>query len=91
MGKLLEERLFDQSMDERIAMIPEDIQRGIFEGLAKSHKENLALLKNPADFEKEKFEVGYFLIQGWLPKEAGSKRLWPKLQELYPLTELIRK
>jgi hypothetical protein len=81
-GKVVEVEVIDQSMDERIAMIPEDVQRGIFEGLAKSHKENLALLKNPADFEKEKFELDILL--GWLPKEAGREEIMSKLQELYP-------
>ena len=81
-GKVVEVEVIDQSMDERITMIPEDVQRGIFEGLAKSHKENLALLKNPADFEKEKFELDILL--GWLPKEAGKEEIMAKLQELYP-------
>ena len=81
-GKVVEVEVIDQSMDERIAMIPEDIQRGIFEGLAKSHKENLALLKNPVDFEKEKFELDILL--GWLPKEADREEIIAKLQELYP-------
>jgi hypothetical protein len=81
-GKVVEVEVIDQSMDERITMIPEDIQRGIFEGLAKSHKENLALLKNPADFEKEKFELDILL--GWLPKEAGREEIMAKLKELYP-------
>jgi hypothetical protein len=81
-GKVVEVEVIDQSMDERITMIPEDIQRGIFEGLAKSHKENLALLKNFVDFEKEKFELDILL--GWLPKEAGKEEIMTKLQELYP-------
>ena len=81
-GKVVEVGVIDQSMDERIAMIPEDVQRGIFEGLAKSHKENLALLKNLADFEKEKFELDILL--GWLPKEAGKEEIMAKLKELYP-------
>ena len=81
-GKVVEVEVIDQSMDERITLIPEDIQRGIFEGLAKSHKENLALLKNPADFEKEKFELDILL--GWLPKEAGREEIMTKLKELYP-------
>jgi len=81
-GKVIEVKVIDQSMDERIAMIPEDVQRRIFEGLAKSHKENLAILKNPADFEKEKFELDILL--GWLPKEAGKEEIMAKLKELYP-------
>jgi len=81
-GKVVEVEVIDQSMDERIAMIPKDIQRGIFEGLAKSHKENLALLKNPVELEKEKFELDILL--GWLPKEAGKEEIMAKLQELYP-------
>ena len=81
-GKVVEVEVIDQSMDERIAMIPEDIQRGIFEGLAKSHKENLALLKNPVELKKEKFELDILL--GWLPKEAGREEIMAKLQELYP-------
>lgn len=81
-GKVVEVEVIDQSMDERIAIIPEDVQREIFGGLAKSHKENLALLKNPADFEKEKFELDILL--GWLPKEAGREEIMAKLEELYP-------
>ena len=81
-GKVVEVEVIDQSMDERIAMIPEDVQRGIFEGLTKSHKENLAFLKNPRDFEKEKFELDILL--GWLPKEAGKEEIMAKLKELYP-------
>ena len=81
-GKVVEVEVIDQSMDERITMIPENIQRGIFEGLAKSHKENLALLKNPVELEKEKFELDILL--GWLPKEAGKEEIMAKLQELYP-------
>lgn len=81
-GKVVEVEVIDQSMDERITMIPEDVQRGIFEGLAKSHKENLALLKNPVELEKEKFELDILL--GWLPKEAGREEIMAKLKELYP-------
>ena len=81
-GVKVEVRVIDQSMDERIELIPADIQEGIFEKLAKSHKENLALLKNPADFEKEKFELD--ILVGWLPKEAGRKEIMAKLKELYP-------
>ena len=81
-GKVMEVEVIDQSMDERIAIIPEEIQRGIFEGLAKSHKENLVLLKNPSDFEKEKFELDILLE--WLPKEAGREEIMAKLKELYP-------
>lgn len=81
-GKVIEVEVIDQSMDERIAVIPEDVQRGIFEGLAKSHKENLALLKNPVELEKEKFELDILL--GWLPKEAGREEIMAKLKEFYP-------
>lgn len=81
-GKIVEVEVIDQSMDERIAKIPEDVQRGIFEGLAKSHKENLALLKHPVELEKEKFELDILL--GWLPKEAGRTEIMAKLKELYP-------
>lgn len=81
-GKVVEVEVIDQSMDERIAMIPEDIQEGILEKLAKSHKENLALLKNPADIEKEKFELD--ILVGWLPKEVGKDEIMAKLRELYP-------
>lgn len=81
-GKEVEVQVFDQSMEERIELIPAEIQQKIFEGLAKSHKENLALLKNPGELEKEKFELDILL--GWLPKEAGREEIMAKLQELYP-------
>jgi hypothetical protein len=81
-GVQVEVMVIDQSMDERIELIPVDIQEGILEKLAKSHKENLALLKNPVDIEKEKFELDILL--GWLPKEVGKDEIMAKLQEFYP-------
>ena len=81
-GTEIKVKVIDQSMDERIELIPEDVQQGIFKRLAKSHKENLTLLKNPSDLEKEKFELDILL--GWLPKEAGREEIMAKLQELYP-------
>lgn len=81
-GKVVEVKVIDQSMDERIELIPADIQEGILEKLTKSHKENLALLKNPEEFKKEKFELDILL--GWLPKEIGKDEIMAKLEELYP-------
>ena len=83
-GVRVEVMVVDQSMDERIELIPADIQEGILEKLVKSHKENLALLKNPEEFEfkKEKFELDILL--GWLPKEVGKDEIMAKLKELYP-------
>ena len=81
-GVQVEVMVVDQSMDERIELIPADIQEGILEKLAKSHKENLALLKNPEELKKEKFELDILL--GWLPKEVGKDEIMVKLGELYP-------
>lgn len=81
-GVQVEVKVIDQSIDERIELIPADIQEGILEKLAKSHKENLALLKNPEEFKKEKFELDILL--GWLPKEVGKEEIMAKLKELYP-------
>ena len=81
-GVQVEVMVVDQSMDERIELIPADIQEGILEKLAKSHKENLALLKNPEELKKEKFELDILL--GWLPKEVGKDEIMTKLRELYP-------
>jgi len=82
-GVEVEVRVIDQNMDERIELIPADIQEGIFEKLAKSHKENLTLLeKNSEEFKKEKFE--FDILLGWLPKEVGKDEIMAKLRELYP-------
>ena len=81
-GKVVEVQVFDQSMDERIEMIPAEIQQSIFNSLAKSHKENLTLLKNQWEIEKEKFELD--ILQGWLPKEVGREEIMAKLKEFYP-------
>jgi hypothetical protein len=81
-GKIVEVQVFDQSMEERIEMIPAEIQQSIFESLAKSHKENLTLLKNPVELEKERLELD--ILQGWLPKEVSREEIMAKLKELYP-------
>jgi uncharacterized protein YqeY len=81
-SKVVEVQVFDQSIEERIELIPAEIQQSIFESLAKSHKENLTLLKNPVELEKEKFELDILL--GWLPKEVGREEIMAKLKELYP-------
>ena len=81
-GRVVEVEVIDQSMDERIKLIPNDIQNSIFEKLMKSHEENLKLLKNPTDIEKEELELE--ILAGWLPKEATRSEIMAKLQELYP-------
>lgn len=81
-GVEVEVSVIDQNMDFRIENIPGDIQQGIFEKLAKAHKDNLTLLKNPEDLEKEKFELE--ILQGWLPKEVSREEIMAKLGELFP-------
>lgn len=82
-GKKVDVEVFDQSMDERIAMMPKQFAEEIFGKMAKAHKENLIAYKNnPQLLKKEQFELD--IINTFLPKEATKEDVIAWLNENYP-------
>ena len=84
-GKEVEVRVIDQTMDERISMIPEQFSQPIIEKMAKSHVENLKIYKeskNTKLFKKEEYELE--ILNSWLPKEASREDIMAWLDENYP-------
>lgn len=82
-GKKVDVEVFDQSMDERIAMMPKQFAEEIFSKMAKAHKENLIAYKNnPELLKKEQFELD--IINTFLPKEATKEDVMAWLNENYP-------
>jgi len=84
-GKKVDVTVIDQKMDERIDLVPEDIQKGILEKMVKSHKENLVNYNKPGYediLRKEAFELQ--IIEQFLPKEATKEDIMEYLNEYYP-------
>jgi len=82
-GKKVDVEVFDQSMDERIAMMPKEFAEEIFAKMAKAHKENIVAYKNSPDLlKKEQFELD--IINTFLPKEATKEDIMAWLNENYP-------
>lgn len=77
--------VIDQTMDERIMVIPEDIVLGIIEKMVKSHKQNIELLEKTdktEDLAKEQYELQ--LLNEFLPQEATQEDIEKYLVETYP-------
>lgn len=84
-GKMVDVTVIDQSMDERINLVPEDTQQTILEKMVKSHKENLINYNKPGYedmLRKESFEL--YVLEGFLPKEASKEDIMEYLNEYYP-------
>lgn len=82
-GEMIDVEVFDQSMDERIAMMPKQFAEEVFGRMAKAHKENLIAYKNnPQLLKKEQFELD--IINTFLPKEATKEDVIAWLKENYP-------
>lgn len=84
-GKKVDVTVIDQSMDERIDLVPKDIQQSILEKMVKSHKENLVNYNKPGYedmLRKESFEL--YVLEGFLPKEASKEDIIEYLNEYYP-------
>ena len=83
-GKPVNVEVVSESMDERIDLIPEDIQQSIIEKMVKSHKENVEknYKNNPELLRKEAFEL--CVLEQFLPKEATKEDIMEYLNEYYP-------
>ncbi|MBP3732501.1 MAG: GatB/YqeY domain-containing protein [Bacilli bacterium] len=80
-NKLVEVKVIDQTMEERINLMPEQFSRPIIEKLVKAHKENIGIYKG-TQLEKEKYELS--ILEFWLPKEASREDIIEWLNENFP-------
>lgn len=84
-GKSVKVEVVSESMDERIDLVPEDIQMSILEKMVKSHKENITTLKQREEWkslQQEEFELK--VLEQFLPKEATKEDIIEYLDEKYP-------
>lgn len=84
-GKKVDVVVVDQSMDERIDLVPESIYQPMFEKMVKSHLENIETFKKRNDKESlDKEELELNILNSWLPKEATKEDIMEYLNEYYP-------
>ena len=82
-NKTFEVDVPDQSMEERISMLPDIFVHPILEKMVKGHKENIDLLaESDPRLKKEKYELE--ILNGFLPKEATAADIYAYLDEHYP-------
>ena len=82
-NKTFEVDVPDQSMEERISMLPDIFAHPILEKMVKGHKENIDLLaESDSRLKKEKYELE--ILNGFLPKEATDADIYAYLDEHYP-------
>ena len=82
-NKTVEVDVPDQSMEERISMLPDIFAHPILEKMVKGHKENIDLLaESDPRLKKEKYELE--ILNGFLPKEATDADIYAYLDEHYP-------
>ena len=82
-NKTFEVDVPDQSMAERISMLPDIFAHPILEKMVKGHKENIDLLaESDPRLKKEKYELE--ILNGFLPKEATDADIYAYLDEHYP-------
>lgn len=82
-GKQVEVDVPDQSMEERLSMIPEKFTQPILEELVKSHEENIKIFSknNDSRIDREKFELE--ILEQFLPKRATEEDIISYLKENY--------
>jgi len=83
--KEVEVNVVNESMDDRISMLPDEFTLPLFEKMVKSHKENIEIYTKKNDKEllkKEQYELD--IINSFLPKEATKEDVLAWLNENYP-------
>ena len=83
-GKKIDVEVVEQSMDERIDLVPESVYQPMFEKMVKGHLENIETFKKRNDIEslaKEELELN--ILNSWLPKEATKEDIIEYLNEHY--------
>ena len=84
-GKKVDVEVVEQSMDERIDLVPESVYQPMFEKMVKNHMENIAEFTKRNDtisIIKEQIELD--VLNNWLPKEASEQEILSYLNDHYP-------
>lgn len=84
-GNDVEVTVFDQDMNERIELLPDDVQKTIITEMVRVREKNIKAYGNagrPELVEKEQFE--YDVLSEFLPKEATESDVMEYLNEYYP-------
>ena len=82
-NKTFEVDVPDQSMEERISMLPDIFAHPILEKMVKGHKANIDLLaESDPRLKKERYELE--ILNEFLPKEATDADIYAYLDEHYP-------
>ena len=77
--------VINESMDDRVDMMPEQFYKPLFEEMVKGHKKNIDAFKQRNDnvsLAKEQIELD--IINSFLPKEATKEDVMKWLNENYP-------
>ena len=77
--------VINESMDDRVDMMPEHFYKPLFEEMVKGHKKNIDAFKQRNDtvsLAKEQIELD--IINSFLPKEATKEDVMKWLNENYP-------
>lgn len=83
-GKTVEVDVPDQTMDERISMLPDVFTHPIIEKMVKGHKENVTIFEKSADDRLLKEQLELDVLEAFLPKEATADDIYSYLDEHYP-------
>ena len=84
-NKEVEVTVFDQDMNERIELLPKDVQQTIITEMVRVREKNIdaySKANRPELVEKEQFE--YDVLSEFLPKEATEEDVMEYLNEYYP-------
>ena len=84
-NKEVEVTVFDQDMNTRIELLPENVQQSIISEMARVRNKNIDAYSKAGRaelVEKEKFE--YDVLSEFLPKEASESDIIEYLNEYYP-------
>jgi len=77
--------VIDQSMDERVDMMPEKFYQPLFEEMIKGHKKNIEAFKQRNDINSlNKEQIELEILESFMPKEATREDIEAWLNNNYP-------
>lgn len=83
-GKTVSVDVPDQSMEERISLIPDIFTTPIIEKMVKGHKENIKIFEQTSDSRLTNEQLELDVLESFLPKEATEEDINAYLNEHYP-------